>query len=114
MNFPSELDFLEEFGIEPVDVDHSTAYCRYRKKSDDGLLALDFSFSAVSKSFQVVLSCAGNEIATVSAEDVRNIEIRRNQKGHGVHVVFGKDEGISEAEVTLEPALHCLWWSLKR
>ena len=113
MKFPSELDFLESFGIEPVEVDASMAYCRYVKASDDGAGELDFSFSAVSESFQVVLRCAGHEMASVSSENASLIEIRATQRGTGIHVVFDAHGGKSEAEVTLEPSLHCSWWYVR-
>ena len=54
MEFPSTSDFLEEFGIEPVEVDPTLALCRYTKKSKNSELEVDISFSAVMRSFQVV------------------------------------------------------------
>jgi hypothetical protein len=113
MKFPSELEFLESFGIEPVEVDASMAYCRYVKTSENGASELDFSFSAISKSFQVVLRSAGHEMVSVSSENASLIEIRSNQRGLGIHVVFDTPGGKSEAEVTLEPNLHCSWWYLR-
>ena len=113
MKFPSELDSLESFGIEPVEVDASMACCRYVKTSDDGAVELDFSFSAVSESFQVVLRCAGHEMASVSSENASLIEIRATQRGTGIHVVFDARGGKSEAEMTLEPSLHCSWWYVR-
>lgn len=113
MEFPSKFDFLETFGIEPVEEDPSMAYCRYVKQSSDGLQDLDISFSAVAASFQVVLRCGGKELVTVSSEKVRLVELRRDQSGSGIHVVFDIREGTSEAVVTLEPDLHCHWWTLR-
>lgn len=113
MEFPSTTDFLEAFGIEPVEEDPSMAYCRYVKRSSDGLQELDISFSAVAESFQVVLRCGGNELVTVSSEKVRLVELRHDQSGSGVHVVFDVHDGTSEAVVTLEPDLHCRWWTLR-
>lgn len=55
MDFPSTVDFLAAFGIEPVEEDPCMAYCRYVKQSKDRLHELDISFSAVAESFQVVL-----------------------------------------------------------
>lgn len=113
MKFPSELDFLEFFGMEPVEVDPSMAYCRYVKTSNDGRSELEFSFSAVSESFQVVLRCAGQEMVCITSESVSLMEIRTHRRGKGVHVVFDAHGGKSEAEVTFEPNLHCSWWYLR-
>lgn len=38
MEFPSTSDFLEEFGIEPVEIDPTLALCRYTKKSKNSEL----------------------------------------------------------------------------
>ena len=113
MDFPSPADFLEAFGIEPVEEDPSMAYCRYVKQSIDGHQELDVSFSEVAASFQVVLRCGGKEVVTVSSEKVRLVELRRDQSGSGIHVVFDVHDGTSEAVLTLEPDLHCHWWTLR-
>ncbi|WP_200157352.1 hypothetical protein [Allochromatium vinosum] len=113
MEFPSTADFLEAFGIEPVEEDPGMAYCRYVKQSGDGLQELDISFSAVAKSFQVVLRCGGRELVSVSSEKVRLIKLRRDHSGSGIHVVFDVRDGTSEAVVTLEPDLRCHWWTLR-
>lgn len=113
MNFPSELDFLESFGIEPISVDPSTAFCRYTKKSPDGCSEVDFSFSAVAESFQVAFRCSGEEVACLSAEGVSLIEFDKTPKGSGVRVKFDVNGLRSEAEITLEPIVHCSWWSIR-
>ncbi|WP_137940383.1 hypothetical protein [Chitinivorax sp. B] len=113
MKFPSTADFLEVFGIEPVEEDPSMAYCRYVKQSSDGLQELDISFSAVAESFQVVLRCSGKELVRVSSERVQFIELQQDMSSFRVHVVFDVLDGASEVVVTLEPELHCHWWTLR-
>lgn len=113
MIFPSTNDFLEAFGIEPVEEDPSMAFCRYIKSASVGALDIDLSFSAVTESFQVVLRCGGREVATVSSEKVKSIEIQRDGCGSGVHVVFDIEGVTSEAIVKLEPDLSCNWWTLR-
>lgn len=113
MGFPNSDDFLNAFGIEPIEEDPSMAYFRYVKTSPRGGLEIDFSFSAVAASFQVVLSCSGHEIATVSSEKVKSIELRHDGFGSGVHVVFDIQGITSEALITLEPKLNCRWWTLR-
>lgn len=104
---------MEAFGLEPIDEDESMAYCRYVKRSDDGTRELDFSFSAVTDSFQVGFRCGGMEVMLVSSEKVRLIELRNDRSGTGVRVVFDFQGATSEAVVTLEPELHCYWWTLR-
>ena len=113
MEFPSTNDFLEEFGIEPIEVDPSLALCRYTKKSANSELEVDISFSAVMASFQVVLRLAMQEVAIISSENVKSIELVRDSSGAGVHVVFNIGESISEARVIFEPEVSCRWWTLR-
>lgn len=113
MKFPSTSDFLEEFGIEPVEVDPSLALCRYTKKSKNSELEVDVSFSAVMKSFQVVLRLSMQELAVISSENVKSIELVRDSSGAGVHVVFESCDSISEARVIFEPEVSCRWWTLR-
>ncbi|HEF4760088.1 TPA: hypothetical protein SAN82_002519 [Pseudomonas putida] len=114
MEFPSENDFLEEFGIEPIEVDPSLALCRYNVKSSNSDLELDFSFSAVMESFQVVLKIARQELAVISSESVRSIDVVRESSGAGVRVVFDICDSISEARIIFEPDLNCRWWTLRK
>ncbi|WP_323115089.1 hypothetical protein [Pseudomonas guariconensis] len=114
MEFPSEDDFLEEFGIEPVEVDPGLALCRYTIKSRNSDLELDISFSAVMKSFQVVLKLTMQELAVISSENVESIEVVRDGSVAGVRVVFDVCDSISEARVIFEPDLSCRWWTLRK
>ncbi|MEX0179677.1 MULTISPECIES: hypothetical protein [Stenotrophomonas] len=113
MKFPSTTEFFEEFGIEPVEVDSSLALCRYRKKSENSDLEIDVSFSAVMKSFQVVLSFSTQELAVISSENVKSIELIRGAAEAGVRVVFEFSDSISEAMVVFEPEIGCRWWTLR-
>lgn len=113
MKFPSTSNFLEEFGIEPVELDPSLALCRYKKKSENSELEIDVSFSAVMKSFQIMLRLATQELVVISSENVKSIELVRDNAGAGLHVVFEICDSISEARVTFEPEVSCRWWTLR-
>ncbi|RMX11838.1 hypothetical protein EBQ34_09725 [Vandammella animalimorsus] len=113
MNFPDTAEFLEAFGIEPVEEDPHMAYCRYVRKSADGFQELDFSFSAVTESFQVVLRGGGKDLMKVSSERCRLIEIRRNLAGFEIHVVFDISGATSEVVMVFEPDIYCHWWTLR-
>jgi hypothetical protein len=113
MKFPSTNDFLEEFGIEPAEVDPSLALCRYIKTSKNSELEVEISFSAVMGSFQVVLRLAMQELAIISSENVKAIELVRDNSGAGIRVVFDMCETTSEARVTLEPEVSCQWWTVR-
>ena len=113
MEFPDPDDFLEEFGIEPVEIDLSLSLCRYIKKSGSNELEVEFSFSSVMRSFQVVFRIAEQELAIISSESVKFIKLVRDDAGAGVHVVFDVCNSTSEAWVMLEPDVSCRWWTLR-
>ena len=88
MKFPTTDDFLEAFGLEPIEEDSSLAYCRYVKQSLNEEMSIDVSFSAVSESFQIVLRYNGRDVVTISSEKTRFVEIFRDNSGVGVRAVF--------------------------
>jgi hypothetical protein len=113
MKFPSTKDFLDILNIRPTEEDPGMAYCRYVKYSDDGIMKIDVSFSAVTESFQVVFQCAGRDVVTISSEKTRLIEIQSDDAGLRIHAIFDISGLASEAMVTFEPQLHCHWWALR-
>ena len=113
MIFPSELEFLEAFGLDPVETDTSIGMCRYIQNSKTSGIEIDISFSAVMKSFQVALRLFKHEIATISSENVSSIEIVNDAQGEGIHIIFDICDSISEARVTLYPEITCRWWTLR-
>jgi len=112
VGFSSVNYFLEEFGIEPVEVDPNLAFCRYVMMPKNSELEVDISFSAVMASFQVVLRLAREVLMSVSSESVSFIEFVRDGSGAGIHVVFDICESKSEAWVMIEPEVSCRWWTL--
>ena len=112
MKFPNTFDFLRTFGLEPIEVDASMAYCRYKKKSNCGLFEIDISFSAVSESFQVIMRVKESEVITISSEKAKVIEIYANENSSGIRVIFEISSVIAEANITFEPELNCRWWTL--
>ncbi|WP_080052677.1 hypothetical protein [Pseudomonas syringae] len=113
MQFPSREDFLEEFGIEPVEIDSSSALLRYVIKSKSSELELDISFSAVMQSFQIILSFSTKKVAVISSENVESIDFIRNTSGAGIRVIFDLCKSTSEAHVLIEPEPSCHWWTLR-
>jgi len=111
MSFPDAYDFLQAFGLEPEE-DSSMGYFRYLKKSYNDQIEIDFSFSAICYSFQVVLLCSGHKLATISSEQVQSIKLRKDKLGSGINVVFDIQGVTSEALIILEPELSCKWWTL--
>lgn len=112
MIFPSSYEFLEKFGIEPVEKDDGIGLYRYIKKGEKTEFEIDISFSVIMRSFQVTLRCSGREISTVSSEGVQSIKIVKDKFGEGLNVVFNINATLSEARVILEPDISFRWWIL--
>lgn len=113
MDFSSISNFLMEFGIEPVEVDPSMAYCKYVLSSKKNSFEVDISFSAVMESFQINVRVNGDEVMMISSEKVESIKLFRQDVIAGVHVVFDMVGLRSEAKVLLEPEISCRWWTLR-
>lgn len=114
MIFPNAAAFQNAFDIIPVEVDTNLALCRYIKRSSDSRHEIDFSFSAVMRSFQVVLRYEDRELARITSEDVNTIEIRGDEKGQYVHVSFNISGAISEAAIRIEPEINFQWWTIAK
>lgn len=113
MNFPEKDEFLQVFGMEPVEEDASIALCRYRVHSESSNLDLLLSFSAVQESFEVVLYCARQEVINFVSERTTKIELYRDSSGAGVRAYFDVSGVQAEAIVTLEPEIKCRWWLIR-
>jgi hypothetical protein len=113
MSFPSKDDFLAALGIDPDEFDAAQSYLRYKVRSPDGRVELDFSFSELSHSFQVRLTALGMEVALISSELVSAIQLRREQSELTLNILLELEGASSEAVVTLEPSLSVRWWTLR-
>jgi len=109
MQIPCIEDFMECFGMEPIEKDPEMAYLRYIKTSDDGAWGLDFSFSGIMRSFQVVFRHAEKEIGRICSERTKKVEIRMDKFSSGVHVEFEISGCTAEANIILDPYMHCNW-----
>lgn len=114
MRYPSNLDFLEAFGLDAVEIDESRVCRYYSKSSDDGALRLDFSFSEIEHSFQVALYHRDVAVMQVVSENLRSMALQLGELDRSIHVAFGLEGAMSEATITLEPAIRCHWWTLRR
>ncbi|MBV6288535.1 hypothetical protein [Pseudomonas aegrilactucae] len=109
MAYPSTLDFLESFGIEPTEVDSSIAMSRYLVKSGTSGVVFDFSFSEIMNSFQVSM-CLGNQVlATLSSEGVETIDIFHDPQADGIRIRFNIDNSLAHARLTLSPDINLHW-----
>ena len=112
MIFPSALDFLESFGIEPAEVDSDIAMSRYLVKSEVSGVVFDFSFSATMNSFQVSMCLGSQVLATLSSEGVETIDIFHEQQTDGIQIIFKIDGSLAQARLTLWPDVNLHWWIL--
>ncbi|MBK8455197.1 MAG: hypothetical protein WAQ53_06205 [Thiofilum sp.] len=112
MDFPTNEDFLDIFGLEPIENDPSMGYSRYLKEISNNDIELDISFSAIAQSFQVILRCYTNELVKISSEKVKSIKVRCDKSSSGIYIIFDIQGVTAEAWVKLEPTVSCNWWIL--
>lgn len=113
MKFPDKDEFLQLFGIQPIEEDPSVALCRYRLHSKSNNLELDLSFSAIQESFQVLLYLGEQQVVNFVSERTTQIELYRDSRESGLRVHFDVAGAAAEAIVTLEPEIKCRWWLIR-
>lgn len=112
MNFPSPLDFLEKFGIEPLSIDTDTGVETYEIRQND--LTLRFSFSEVLRSFQINLACKGTPTCMISSEAMKSANIVETSDATGLNVEFEFRGIIAELTITLYPHIEINWSALTK
>jgi len=73
MQIPEIEDFMECFGMEPIEKDVDMISFRYIKKSDAGLWELEFSFCATTYSFLVISRCDAKEMIRIYSEKTKKL-----------------------------------------
>jgi len=111
MKVPCVEDFMESFGMKPVETkeDPDLRIFLYRAKSNDGKLEIDFSFSEIMSSFQILLRCCDREIGVICSEKMQKIEIYKEKYKSGIKVVFEISGCSSEVDIIIEPDLYYHW-----
>lgn len=111
MIHPVENDFLEMFGLEPVLVEPDLGLVAYRIGAGKGV-QVEFSFSLVMRSFQVVTSVDEVVVSVVSSEGVGSIQLFERNGKAGLEVAFNSRGGESKAVLVMEPEVSLMWSTL--
>jgi len=105
MKYPTQLQLLEFFGVEPVIQDDVTAYT----VSDDGGLVLTLSFNIADDSLQTSLLFGERVIAVVSQEGMTRFWI-----SDGVLMCEFVHENVRiNLAVSTHPNIHVEWSGLR-
>lgn len=113
MRLPRPLDFLIEFGIEPVEVDPGLGSQRYVLRSADQTQEMDFYLSAIEESFGIILRFGDKEAMRVYSERLYSFRIWSQEASAGVHAIFQLGEAWAEATLTIYPEFRCNWQTLE-
>ena len=105
MKYPTQLELLEFFGVEPVIQENVTAYT----VSDDNDLALTLSFNTADDSLQTSLQIGERVIAVVCQEGMSRFWI---SDGVLMCEFVHEDVRISVA-VSTHPNIHVEWSGLR-
>lgn len=104
---PSPTDFLAVFGIEPVEVDATMSYEKYRVFDKARVLELEFSFSEVQNSFQIAMNQESDNIFIFSSECVTSVDIFDEKGVSGFRVNCNFSSAKLEVIVELKPTINC-------
>ena len=105
MKYPTELELLEFFGVEPVIQEDVTAYT----VSDDSGLALTLSYNTADDSLQTLLKIGERVIAIVCQEGMSQFKI-----SDGVLMCeFSHKEVRINVEVSALPNIYVEWSGLR-
>ncbi|MGB3692878.1 MAG: hypothetical protein WBG70_16110 [Spirulinaceae cyanobacterium] len=112
-NIPSELEFLEAFGVEPKNAKPSDGFWDYIFEGENGL-SLRLSFNQHEGSIQTALIQGKFEIATISHEGAENLEIVSMVNGN-TKLLGTCNYGNETINLVIEisPKLYVSWSSLK-
>ena len=116
MNFsnfvvPSELEFFENFGVEPEDSSPADGFWSYRFGGDSGV-SLVLSFDQHARSIQTTLFLGNRELSTVSHEGSKELAIVAvDGRAQLVGVCESKEE---VTELTVETDPICVRWASLR
>ncbi len=109
---PSELEFLENFGVEPEDSCPSDGFWSYRFEGDSGI-SMVLSFDQHAGSIQTALLLGDRELSTVSHEGSERLKIETvDGKARLVGICRSKQEA-TELTVETDPRICVRWASLR-
>ncbi len=109
---PSELEFLESFGIEPEESYPSDGFWSYRFEGVSGI-SLILSFDQHAGSIQTALFLGDRELSTVSHEASERLKIVTvDGKARLIGICRSKEE-MAELTVETDPHICVRWASLR-
>ncbi len=109
MKHPTELEFLEALDIEPIEKNVEESFYRFLLSYEKENTELEFSFSGVEDSFQVILRTGGRTIALISSEKAEEIEILEGHHGPFLKILFQIEGFAAQATLHLLPLPYCEW-----
>jgi len=105
MNYPTELQLLEFFGVEAVEYDDVTTYT----VCDERGLELSVSFNVMDDSFQTSIRFMGKIVEVVSYEGMTRLWIDENR----LSAEFSQLAYKTSVTVMISPYIEILWSNLR-
>ncbi len=106
--WPSELEFLEFFLVEPEKQD--TLY--FYNVTDSRKVNLVFSFDVMNNSIQTVLRIKGTEVSSVIMEGLRRIWIDNTNKDKPYLRAKFLDKDVIKLNLSVKPQIQVDWSGL--
>ena len=106
--FPSVLDMLAEFGLDP-DYDDNLMSYTYAFHSPDDEMELIVTYSGPMRYVAVTLMLKDADIFTVDTENVRSLRIVRERGACWLQASYKADRALPDLYIYLEPKFKCRW-----
>ena len=105
MKYPSELDLLHFFGVEPQEEDNVTKYT----VTDSSGIELTFSFDSVEDSLQCALRVNSQFIVLLSHEGLTRLWIDE----FSLNAEFSQSSHRVKVQIVVQPAITVTWSGLR-
>jgi hypothetical protein len=109
-HFPSELEMLEAFSIEPEVALRADGYWKYR--FSEGELTLAFSFNIFEASVQTLIMSSGRVLQKTSHEGAISLKVANEDGRQYLLGHFRHNDLETRLKIMLQPSIYVEWVSL--
>lgn len=107
-SFPSKLDMLAQFGLEPEEEDDALPSLSYRFGSKDGVEIL-LVYSVHIHFVDVSMYVAGEMVFTIATHNAAEMRIGEKPGASWLQVIYEEGRNLPDLFIHVEPRLKCRW-----
>lgn len=106
--FPSKLDMLAQFGLDPEVEEDALPSFTYRFGTRDAIETV-ITFSGVIGFVDVSMYSSGYEVLAISTNDVAEMRICEERGACWLQVTYETTRALPDLFIHIEPRLSCRW-----